>query len=80
MTALVAKLAGAACTFLAVLATVAACSVLFVMVMMPFVFPLFLVGAALLTHPLEQQNPALVAKLPTAAPAATPIGTAPPAT
>ena len=50
LTAPVAKLASAACTFLAALAVVAAGAVLFVAVMMPFVFPLFLVGAALVTH------------------------------
>jgi predicted metal-binding membrane protein len=58
MTALVAKLAGSACAFLSALVVVAAWAVLFVTVMMPFVFPLFLVGAALLDHPLEQQNAA----------------------
>jgi hypothetical protein len=51
--------------------------VLFVTVMMPFVFPLFLVAAALLNHPFEQQNAVLTAKLRTAAPASKPTGNAP---
>ena len=47
MTSLIVKLAGGACTLLAVLGSVAAGTVLFVMVLMPFVFPLFLVVVGL---------------------------------
>jgi uncharacterized membrane protein YhaH (DUF805 family) len=49
MTSLVVKLVGGACTLLAVLGSVAAGTVLFVMVLMPFVFPLFLVVVGLAT-------------------------------
>jgi hypothetical protein len=55
LTALVAKLAGAACTVLAVLAVVAAGAVLLIAVLMPFVFPLFLVGAPLITRRLSRR-------------------------
>jgi hypothetical protein len=55
LTARVAKLARAACTFFAVLAVVAAGAVLLVAVLMPFVFPLFLVGAPLVTRRLSRR-------------------------
>jgi hypothetical protein len=56
LTALVAKLAGTACTVLAVLAVVAAGAVLLVTVLMPFVFPLFLLGAPLITRRLARRD------------------------
>jgi hypothetical protein len=49
MTSLIVKLAGGACTLLAVLGSVAAGTALFVMVLMPFVFPLLLVVVGVAT-------------------------------
>jgi ABC-type transport system involved in cytochrome bd biosynthesis fused ATPase/permease subunit len=49
MTSLIVKLAGGACTLLAVLGSVAAGTALFVMVLMPFVFPLFLAAVGVAT-------------------------------
>jgi hypothetical protein len=55
LAALAAKLARSACTFLAVLAAVAAGAVLLIAVLMPFVFPLSLVGVALVARRLSRR-------------------------